>query len=183
MINKDLKRAEISKKALPKRIALIFNHPFFLGGGEISLFELIKNIDRTRFEPIVIVPRVGQVKNKFRAINIEVYVSPLPSLKSIFNGQPFVALINLLKFARKYNIEIIHANGSRACIYGGLAGRILRIPVIWHVRETIKDLVIYDGLLCFLSKAIICVSENVSKKRFDRFWKCIRKKKLLYIMG
>lgn len=184
MINKNIKSAEISKKTeTKKRVAFIFNHPFFLGGGEISLFELIKNLDRARFDPIAIVPNSGQIENKLRVKNIDVYINPFPSFKYIFNGSPLISLMKFIKVLRLKKVEILHANGSRVALYAGIAGRILGIPIIWHVRETVQDFYCYDNLLGCLSSKIICVSKSVQKKRFGRFGSCIKKKILVVYNG
>lgn len=71
--------------------------------------------------------------------------------------------------ARREGIKILHANGSRACFYGGLAGRLLGIPVLWHVRETIRDHLLYDGLLGGMANKIVCASQAIAQERFGRF--------------
>lgn len=177
MINHIIKRAEISKKVKTKiRVAFIFNHPFFLGGGEISLIELIKKLDKTRFYPIAIVPKQGQIRNKLKANNVEVYICKFPSIKYFLNGSPLISLIKFIRFLKLKKINILHANGSRVTFYAGIAGKILNIPIIWHVRETVKDIFLYDFFLGFLASKIICVSKSVKKKRFAILGKFINKK-------
>jgi len=84
--DRSIKNTEILKKSVKvKRIAYIFNHSYFLGGGEISLFELLKNLDRASFHPIAIIPKNGQIENKLKAHNINFNISPIPSIKYIFN--------------------------------------------------------------------------------------------------
>jgi hypothetical protein len=56
------------------RIAHIFNHSYFLGGGEISFFELIRKLDKGLFKPIVIVPAAGEIERKLQCNNIEVHL-------------------------------------------------------------------------------------------------------------
>jgi glycosyltransferase involved in cell wall biosynthesis len=86
------------------------------------------------------------------------------------------AALRLIRRCKKNQIDLIHANGSRACFYAGLTGRVLGIPVIWHVRETVKDIFYYDALLALFSSTIICVSKSVQKKRFLRFRNHFRNK-------
>ncbi len=184
MINHNIKTAEISKKAKTKiRVAFIFNHSFFLGGGEISLFELIKNLDKTRFYPIAIVPKQGQIRNKLRANHVEVYICKFPSIEYFLNGSSLISLVKFIRVLKLKKVEVLHANGSRVALYAGIAGKILRIPIIWHVRETVKDIFCYDGLLGCLASKIICVSKSVQKKRFARFGSCINKKILVIYNG
>ncbi len=166
----------ISKRHKRITIGFIFNHSFFLGGGEISFFELIRKLDRERFKPIVIVPAVGEIERKLKYNDIEVHSILLPSIKKILNSSPLRGLFNLIKLLKESKIDVIHTNGSRACFYSAIAGRILKIPVIWHVRESLKDLLLYDCLLATLANAIICVSKSVQLKRFGRFRRQINKK-------
>jgi glycosyltransferase involved in cell wall biosynthesis len=158
------------------KIGFIFNHSFFLGGGEISFFELIRKLDKERFKPIVIVPASGEIEGKLQNNNIEVHSIPFPSLKSLIKFSPLKALINLINFLKKSKIDIVHVNGSRVCLYGAIAGRIIKKPVIWHVRESLKDLLFYDFILATLANVIICVSKSVQLKRFGRFGQRVNKR-------
>jgi len=167
--NKQLEMPTIKDLKAKKKIAFIFNHPLFQGGGEISFFELIKGLDRNIFEPLVIVPGKGEIETSASTQGFEVNVCPFPSLRSLGRGLPLWALVKLARILRQKNVDLIHVNGSRACFYSGIAGRLQAIPVIWHVRETIQDLEAYDKLLARLSAAIICVSRSVQMKRFAKF--------------
>jgi len=172
----DRKRVKNLKIKERKRIAHLFNHSNFLGGGEISFFELIRMIDKKAYQPFVIVPNGGEIKRKLESIDISAQIIQFPSLKSIIKLTPLKTLFNLIKFFKKNGINIIHANGSRVCFYAVLAGKILGIPSVWHVRETIKDLYWYDYLLGILSSKIICVSKSVQISRFARYGKYINNK-------
>jgi glycosyltransferase involved in cell wall biosynthesis len=171
--NKRVKSGEMHKR---KRIAHIFNHANFIGGGEISFFELIRMINKNSYQPIVIVPNAGEIEQKLNSINITTQTLRFPSLKGIMKFTPFKAIFNLIKFLKRNKINIIHANGSRVCFYASIAGKVLGIPTIWHVRETVKDLYWYDCILGILSSKIICVSKSVQRDRFTRYGKLINNK-------
>lgn len=156
------------------RVAFVFNHSHFLGGGEISLAELIRIIDRKHIEPFVIVPGHDEIMSLFQKSGTYVITNPFPPLKGNSLYAFLGSLFHFVKKLRMLKPDIIHANGSRVCLYSVLVGRLLGIPVLWHVRETIKDLFFYDRLLFMLSAAIVCVSESVKSKRFGSFpnqWK------------
>jgi glycosyltransferase involved in cell wall biosynthesis len=156
------------------KIAYIFNRHFFLGGGEISFYELIKKINNEVFEPVSILTGKGDLSDKLKSQGLRAHITKFPPLKHLlFNHREFIKLIGILKIEQ---VSLIHVNGSRACFYASLAGRILGIPVIWHVRETIKDYFYYDGLLALLANQIICVSNGVKSKRFKRFGALIGRK-------
>jgi len=162
------------------KIAYIFNHSFFLGGGEISFYELIQSLNKKLYEPVIFVPETGEIELKLRSHNYEVDIIPLPSLKKVFLGLPIRAIFILTKLIKHKNIDLIHANGSRASFYAGIASRLAGVPAIWHVRETKKDLLLYEIILSCMAKAIICVSKSVFKKRFFELKKIISNK--LYIV-
>jgi L-malate glycosyltransferase len=180
---KNMPRTVPSGKLKKIKIAYIFNCHYFLGGGEISFYELIKSIDRSIIEPLVIVPEKGDIEQKIRIEGLHVIVCPFPSLKMIIKGAPVFTIFKLIKIFNDNQIEIIHANGSRSCFYAGLSGRLSGIPVIWHVRETIRDYFLYDMLLGSFSKNIICVSKSVEIKRFGRFGHFIKKKIVVVYNG
>ncbi len=41
----------------------------------------------------------------------------------------------LSRFARSHEIDLIHTNSMKAHIYGGLVGRLIGVPVVWHLRD------------------------------------------------
>jgi glycosyltransferase involved in cell wall biosynthesis len=151
------------------KVAFIFNNHFFLGGGEISFTELILHLDRKSFEPLILVPEKGEIATYFKDKNYRVISTPFAPLKRFFFATPLWSLLMLISVLKRSRIDIIHVNGSRACLYSTIAGRILGLPVIWHVRETIKDLFLYDGFMGLLATRILCVSKSVKKKKFRRF--------------
>ncbi|MEW6665510.1 MAG: glycosyltransferase family 4 protein [Thermodesulfobacteriota bacterium] len=163
-------------KSSKKRIAFVFNTHYFLGGGEHSLALLIERIDQNAFCPLVIAPEHGEIEAHFASQGRHVFVVPFAPLRHVARATPFRSLLTLLKTLRNNHADLIHANGSRACFYSVLAGVILRIPVLWHVRETIQDYDLYDGLMARLASRIVCVSKTVARERFGRFAEAVQTK-------
>jgi len=157
------------------KVAFVFNHAFFLGGGEISFSELIRTLNKDFFEPTIMVPSSGEIEAFFEKQGIQALVTPFPPLKeALFH--PLTSTGSFVTGLKQSKPDIIHANGSRVCFYSVLAGRALGIPVVWHVRETLKDLFFYDAFLGLASKSIVCVSKSVGIKRFGRFGPLLEKK-------
>ncbi|MFH1490510.1 MAG: glycosyltransferase [Pseudomonadota bacterium] len=165
------------------RVAYLFNHSFFLGGGEISLVELIRSVDKRRIDPVALVPAEGEIAEQLRGLRVAVRSCGIPPLRGIPKGAPFVSLFRLARIIRGSGAQLLHVNGSRACLYGGLAGRMLGIPVIWHVRETIRDFFFYDGFLAQLAGTIVCVSRGVQITRFGRFGNRIKNRTVVIYNG
>lgn len=153
----------------PLRVAYLFNHEFFLGGGERSTAELIRALDRAAVEPLVLLPGPGELRAHFEAAGVAVAEVPLPALRRLPSGAPLRALRDLAATLRERRVDVLHTGSTRGCLYGGLAGRLAGVPVIWHVRESLRDPYWYDRLLAALSARLVCVSGAVRERRFGRF--------------
>ena len=45
----------------------------------------------------------------------------------------------LARFIAQRRVDLVHTNSLKADIIGGLAARLARVPVIWHIRDRISD--------------------------------------------
>ena len=53
-----------------------------LGGADASLFELVRSLDRERWDPHVVVPHDGPFADRYRRMLVPVHVVPLKKLKN-----------------------------------------------------------------------------------------------------
>lgn len=137
-----------------KTTILFLDHTARMGGGEIAILNLIRALDKSRFEPIVVLASDGPLAQELIKSDIETETIPLD--KSVvdtrkdtltaFSGRRMKQAWTVLKYAVKLarwasrrQIDIIHTNSLKADIYGGIAGRLAGIPVIWHVRDNISE--------------------------------------------
>jgi hypothetical protein len=173
-------------EALPERekikVAFAYNHAFFLGGGEISLSELIRALNKSLFEPVVLVPSSGEIEAFFEKQKVEVLVTPFPPLKHMV-ARPFSSFGRLFASLKNTKPNLIHANGSRVCFYSVLVGRLLGIPVIWHVRETLKDLFFYDAFLAWLLRVLCASPRALLPNDLEDSALCSKRKSTLFIMA
>lgn len=134
-----------------------------IGGAEISLYNLLKGIDKSRFEPIVVCPEPGELIRKLRADNIEAIIAPLLAWRK-FNSFPFrkAALEHLTNLAKEKGVSLVHCNTIWANPYAQRVGEILSLPVICHLRDIIRPQQVekYDLHQVDL---IIPVSDSVAK--------------------
>lgn len=149
---------------MPRAVLLISNHGDIVGGGEISLLGLLEGFDRSRWAPAVVVPSEGPMASRCRALGLPTHVVPLPGLR-----RPGPAALRSLAALRRLLLAggagLLHANGSRAMFYAGLAGRLAGRAAIWHVRVADRD-PFADRLLAALASAIVVNSDAVGR-RFD----------------
>jgi len=147
---------------IPTSILVVSNHGHIVGGGEMSLLDLLRGLDRRRWATALVVPEEGGVASGARELGLPVHVVPLPTLR--YPGPRVVRSVGALaRLARTTNAALIHANGSRAMAYAGLAGRPAGRPVVWHVRIADSDGPI-DRALCALATEVIAISRAVARR-------------------
>lgn len=147
-----------------KHIIAISNHGIMLGGGEHSFLELLSHLPET-WQTTAIVPEQGELSDRLRKKGIETRVIPLPSIRPWLITHIIASLGTCASICRKYCASVIYANGSRAAFYGGIVGKILKIPVVWHCRITKPDF-FPDFLLSVLCN-MIAVNSRATAKRFS----------------
>lgn len=137
----------------PPRTVLYLDHTAKWSGGEIALLRTLEAIDRTKVRAIVLLAADGPFADRLRERNIETHILPLSEemrevrkdslggggipgkLRAAFSFTRYA--FQVAKFARDVNADILHCNSLKADIYGALAGKLVGVPVIWHVRDQI----------------------------------------------
>lgn len=133
------------------RTVLFFDHTARMGGGEIALLNLVAALDG-RYRPVVVLASEGPLVAKLRAVGVETHVAPLDDsvletrkdslgvgslLRLRQAGACARYVVTLARLARRLRADLIHTNSLKADLIGGAAGRLARIPVLWHVRDNI----------------------------------------------
>ena len=169
-----------------KTTVLYLDHTGKLGGAEFALARLLRSIDRTIIEPVVLFAEEGDALQLLRDTAVESHLLLLggkvlkarkDSLKALAILHPgrLVGLLTysykVAQFAKKRGVQIIHTNSLKAHIYGGLAGWIAGVPVVWHIRDFIdrsylpQAAVLSIRLLARLIPSyVIAVSHSVMNK-------------------
>jgi glycosyltransferase involved in cell wall biosynthesis len=134
-------------------VALI-DHTARMGGGEVALLNLVMSFDERLVKPIVILFSEGPLAEELRKHRIDVEMIPLSQAvletrkgnlgaRSLLKvGVGLKTLRQALRVARrlrKLRVDLVHTNSLKADIIGGIAGRLARRPVIWHVRDRIAE--------------------------------------------
>lgn len=135
----------------PIKIALL-HETAGMGGVEFSTFYLVQRLDRKRFHPLVICPQEGELLARCRASGVDVAVVPCPRLFAtglVVRGRTMVnpaamladgvlvcvAARRLAGQLRRLGIDLICTKGMFSHFYGGLAGRLTGLPVVWHLQD------------------------------------------------
>jgi glycosyltransferase involved in cell wall biosynthesis len=148
-------------------------------GGENYLLTLFRNIDRKRFQPIVVLPSEGSLRKPLEDLEIEVIVNESEHgwLKSDINWYKFVdgmqaRVKSLAEIIETRNIDLVHTNSNRR-FEGALAARLTGIPHLYlaHIQYE-PDMPLFQRmplsqasfaqLMGELSDQVVAVSNSVS---------------------
>ncbi len=148
-----MKRGNERRKNIPGVRVLFFGHTAALGGGEIALLNLLRNLDYEKVRPIVVLGAEGPLAAQLSPI-VPTYIVPLSphvakakkdtlGMTTLFRAREvlsvFAYIFRLVLFIRRHNIDLVHTNSLKADFIGGIAGRLSLRPVVWHVRDRIED--------------------------------------------
>ncbi|HEY6902635.1 MAG TPA: glycosyltransferase family 4 protein [Puia sp.] len=99
-----------------------------IGGGESHLLSLVENLDRSRFEPVVLSFTDGPMVERLRAMGVTTHV--------LYTERPFdVTKWSKVKdLMKKEAVDLVHAHGTRASSNTLWAARNLHIPLVYTVH-------------------------------------------------
>jgi glycosyltransferase involved in cell wall biosynthesis len=133
---------------------VFFDHTAHWSGGEISLFNLVTRLNRSKYRLLVVLFDDGPLREKLDAAGIETRVLPLAEgvsgarkddlgVKSLLKWSQIAAMgrfiRRLRRLLREERAAIVHCNSLKADLVGGIAARLARVPAIWHVRDSITS--------------------------------------------
>jgi glycosyltransferase involved in cell wall biosynthesis len=123
-----------------------------MGGGEVALLNLASHLDRSRYEPVVLLLQDGPLRAKLLAAGVETHLFAVAGsvvgarkdslgFKSLMRFHDVVqtarAVIGVAGWIGRLNVDLVHTNSLKADIIGGIAARLRRKRVIWHIRDRI----------------------------------------------
>jgi len=122
---------------------LYVNHTANVSGAERVLLDMLKGLDRTRYEPVLLCPSEGRLRSEVRPL--DVYCKPLPAVTARFSIRPnrlLRAMTSMCKaiFALRKQIwelkpDLIHANTIRSGLLATVAALGIDVPVVWHIHD------------------------------------------------
>lgn len=157
---------------------LYVSHSAGISGAEQCLFTLVKNLDKNRFVPMIVLPSDGPLKKSFESIGIETKVLPLicwviPIYRTSVNCMSIMMdrWKNIASLIEKEAIDIVHTNSS-IIAEGAIAAKMTGRPHIWHLHEFLKGhpslkptipLYFTYRFIDLLSDAVIVVSKALKE--------------------
>lgn len=164
----------------PTRVLYVHNSADLYGASR-SLLRLVKNLDRARFAPVVLLPEKGALADLLQELSAEVLIDPRISIitRRVFHSAaifPFLARIPrnalvLRKLIRTAKIDLVHTN-TGVVLSGGLATRLAGVPHVWHLRDWFQEFksfwIPYARYMQWSSTFIIAISEAVAAQFSNR---------------
>ena len=136
-----------------RRLRVVYlDHVARLSGGELALLRTLPAL-LDDVEPIVVLAEDGPLREKLEEKGIAVRILPLsPKVKDarretvVMGGVSPTQALELSKYVMKLRAllrelkpDLVHTNSLKSALYGGAAGRLAGVPVLWHVRDRIAD--------------------------------------------
>ena len=118
------------------------------GGSSRSLYYLVEALDRSSFEPVVLLRKDGPVEERYRAIGVDCRVMPeMPSFRpgDRKNAIAFILYVwklrklpsllrRLAPIIAERDIRLLHINHESLVLTGALIAKRFDLPWIGHVR-------------------------------------------------
>jgi glycosyltransferase involved in cell wall biosynthesis len=147
------------------------------GGSETVLANIAHNLDPARYDSLVCVLEEGWLTERLAGLGIEYVI--------IKNERPYdpIFLSKLIRLIRRRKIDIVHAHEFMMIVYGAVAAKISRIPMIGTVHCKLyfpekKTRILSFKLAVLLCSKMILVSEDLRRFFVDTL-KLRSEKKLL----
>jgi glycosyltransferase involved in cell wall biosynthesis len=152
---------EVAGPPGPRPRVVFLDHCARLSGGELALVRLLTAL---QVDAHVILAEDGPLVERLEAIGATVEIllmdesarglgrdrvrpSRLPVRSAIASvGYTF----RVARRLRRLRPDLVHTNSLKAALYGGGAGRLAGIPVVWHIRDRITN----DYLPNFAARAV-----------------------------
>ena len=138
---------------LEKRIRILY--PFVgnsIGGSHLSTIELIKNLDKKKFETNIVLHKEGILSRYLKKENLNNKYLKINGLVGKKSGMiiNFIYIIKnlflLIPYINKNKIDIIHLNDSSAGLSWILPAKVSRAKLIWHQRVIFPKWPLYKFL-------------------------------------
>lgn len=122
------------------KILIIQGYAYQRGGITTFLKHLVKHIDKSCFEPIVLFLSQGELVDEFQSMNIPVKIICSGRLSNAILAM--ITIIRIMWLIHKERVEIVFSNEGREHIYGGIAAYLTGIPAtfFWHAFFSIRSL-------------------------------------------
>ncbi|UFN49755.1 glycosyltransferase family 4 protein [Roseomonas sp. OT10] len=154
---------------MPRRRVLFVQPNSEVGGSDLALLRFVEALDRTRYEPVVLLPKEGPLAPRLRAAGAALHLVPMMQLRTLpspgyqarYLARIWPTVRAIARLIREERIDFVHSN-SLYCLYGAFAARVAKVPHLWHVREIPPNIPVARPALArmvlSLSDIVLCMT-------------------------
>lgn len=139
-----------------------------MGGGEYSIFNFLKGINREEFQPIMMFSRRGSFSEKVESLGVETVFIPYQTveLKSLINPKVFwrniKAAFQIYKYLKNNKVDLIQCSDVLSLLILIPSKILLKIPIIYSVIFQYELL----RLLLFNVLSVLFVNKIITNSKF-----------------
>ncbi len=132
----------------PKIRVLFVSHSGHWGGAQKCLFLLLEALDRSRFDPLVVVPQEGDFAAKARSLGISTRILPLEwlavpaglraELAPKYREELAARTLGLCELLLQQKVDVVFTN-TAVVAEGALAATLCGLPHVWYVLELLSQ--------------------------------------------
>jgi glycosyltransferase involved in cell wall biosynthesis/GT2 family glycosyltransferase len=155
--DQELRRARTGEAAdhpVPRRRVVFVDHCAQISGGELALVRVLPALEAHEgIDAHVILGEHGPLEPRLAAIGTATEVLELDrGLAETRRDEVTAGLADVRRVLaagrdtwrlrgrlRGLRPDLVHTNSLKAAVYGGVAGRLAGVPVVWHIRDRIAD--------------------------------------------
>ncbi len=149
-----------------------------VGGGEYSIYLLIKNLRKDIFEPVVFYSHENEIIRRLKIDGIRLIHIPLNQrITSVYRDEIqrnpiaflgyfyyfFAGILNIFRALKQYNVDILHPHDNLSKVIGGIAAKAAGVKAVAHCRDLLGSNLIEKFLLYYqllFMNRIIAVSKS-----------------------
>jgi glycosyltransferase involved in cell wall biosynthesis len=170
---------------------LFISHSSGLDGAEQCLLDLLKGLNRVRYEGLVLFPKDGHLRRIVNSIGWETLICNMPwwiardrrsrwHFKKVFFGI-WPRVMFLRKLMKEKHVDLVYTN-TITCIDASISSKLEGIPHVWHIHEILRGHTSLKSYLprFFMSVIVSLLSERVivpskaAKKEIE--WRSLQRK-------
>ncbi len=160
---------------------MFVSHGAASGGAENCLYSLLSEIDRQKYEALVVLPGHGPLEDRVSELGVETHVAELAwclttqpddlDYRVRFGEGLRRRALDLADVIKSKGVDLVFTN-SLAVMDGAVAAGLCGVPHVWHVLELLGrdpglhppiNVAAFHHLVGALSDRIITVSESVKQ--------------------
>jgi glycosyltransferase involved in cell wall biosynthesis len=131
-----------------KRV-ILFSHNSNLSGAPISISQLARKLPDYGFSPLLVLPKSGPLETLLQSWHLEYRILTHAN-----------AIGDFVRIVKRENPVLIHVNSLVKTWKQVLVSRMMGVPVIWHVREHLKNNRLNARIVHALADQVVLLSRD-----------------------